>query len=419
MAESAETKAFKKVLRGLPPDTLDAYIADVGRNLEAGKKVPAELRKAFSSSNLAQIKAATTAAGKEQAFRNALETIGVRSELRLAEKGAMPVRIAEGEIAAGKLRATATLEGIEKVETRIRDTIKRDRFSVPQVRKYIEALPTQTHPEAIFIQGDLETMLNTEVDKRLAETRANLNSEKIRHQPAVELAEKMTQETGEIFPRREERRKLEGKQKMSLEGRQTVLQVQRLEHSERGRTRFLAEAEPILAEKGFKLGADQAVQRLTEPMLGASKGLPETQMQFKTLLEKAAGQPGTPGEGGKPGGPRVRPQPAGAVAGVPGALAPAKAGPGKFRGKLMGGAGLLMLIPLLQKLLGGGGQQEELPMPLQVQMMQQMAEAQQQQQGAQSLATSREASAAKNMAQADLIRLQMMQLAGGPAPAVV
>ncbi len=93
-----------------------------------------------------------------------------------------------------------------------------------------------------------------------------------------------------------------------------------------------------------------------------------------------------------------------------------------IKGGRLGRAGIagLIGIPLLASLFRGRKDTEgQIPPALQIQLLRQMAEAQQQQQLTQSLVGSRGASAERDLARANLLRLQALSAAGGPAPAVV
>lgn len=83
-----------------------------------------------------------------------------------------------------------------------------------------------------------------------------------------------------------------------------------------------------------------------------------------------------------------------------------------------GGIGALLMLPMLISKMMGKKEQEVSPAQ-QLQMMQAMAQMQQQQQLSQSLIGSRTASADRDSARANLLRLQALTAMGGPSPAVV
>lgn len=88
--------------------------------------------------------------------------------------------------------------------------------------------------------------------------------------------------------------------------------------------------------------------------------------------------------------------------------------------KMAGGAGLAMvLLPLLSRILGGKKQEQQMPLAMQIQMAQMMAKMKQDEQLTQSLVSSRGASANKDMAQAELLRLKAMMAGGGGAGVLV
>jgi len=85
------------------------------------------------------------------------------------------------------------------------------------------------------------------------------------------------------------------------------------------------------------------------------------------------------------------------------------------RGGLLAGGG----AALLALLLGGRGKEQQQNPAQQIQLLQQLAESQQKQQITDSLVGSRQASSQRDLARAQLLRLQALSAAGGPAPAVV
>lgn len=91
-------------------------------------------------------------------------------------------------------------------------------------------------------------------------------------------------------------------------------------------------------------------------------------------------------------------------------------GTAKFLG---GGAAAMLLLPLLSRIMGGGRAAPEMPLSMQIQMAQMMAKMKQDEALTQSLVSARGASAEKDLARAELLRLQALQAGGGGAGVLI
>jgi hypothetical protein len=163
--------------------------------------------------------------------------------------------------------------------------------------------------------------------------------------------------------------------------------------------RFLVEGQSLSRPQELRRG----LSRL--PFLGQS-GINPAQTSIEGALKLAA--EGTPEALGQ-----ARTQ-------ATGALQTAARGPGRALLKGGGLAAALLLLPSLGRLLTGGEEaQPGLPPLLQAQLLQLMSNIQNQEALTQSLVGSRGAQAQKNLAQADLLRLQALTQQGGAVPQVV